>query len=150
MDLNNINVTMIIDGIAKAFADMYPNITVYMDEVEQNMSVPAAFIKIMKHTETKVNGKQRYRDNIDFLIKFIPEDTDNATYECFAALEDCENIVEYIELETGDILRGQAIEAEVVDGILNIYVTYNFFVYKYKDPDPLMGTLENIESNMKG
>ena len=148
MDLNNINITMIIDGIAKAFANMFPDITVYMDKVEQNMAVPAVFIKVNGFTETKVNGKYRYRDNIDFLIKYIPEDTNNATYECFNVLEDCSDIVEKIELETKDVLVGQGIESNVTDGILNIYVTYNFFVYKNIEQSALMGDL-TVESNAK-
>lgn len=148
MDLKDINITMIIDGIAKKFANMFPNITVYMNEVEQNMAVPAVFIKVNNFTETKVNGKYRYRDNIDFLIKYIPEDTDNATYECFNVLEDCSDIVERIELETKDVLIGQGIESNVTDGILNIYVTYNFFVYKNIEQSALMGDLI-VESNAK-
>ena len=134
-------ITDFINGIAEKCVELIPNVTIYLDEVEQNMQVPAVFIKIRNYAETKVNGKNRYRDDIEVLIKYIPSDTDNASSECFGLLEDFEDLVEFIPFDNDEIM-GKGIESNVTDGILNTYVNYSVFVYKVAEKDPLMQKLD--------
>ena len=51
------------------------------------------------------------------------------------------NILEYITLENGDLLRGYNRKAEEQNGILNYFVSYNLFVNKVREKEASMETL---------
>ncbi|MCL1831726.1 MAG: hypothetical protein FWG45_02295 [Oscillospiraceae bacterium] len=59
--------------------------------------------------------------------------------------------LEYIEVgEGGDVLRGQSMQGEYVDDVLNFYVSYDVFVeYGFGEPE-LMESLERVPIVVRG
>ena len=75
---------------------------IHCEEIKQDMTVPCFFISPLNPSIRGYPGK-RYRRENRFMIQYFPESEYDANMECMD---------------------------EIVDGILNFTVDYNFFVHK--------------------
>ncbi len=136
-----ITVNLIIEAIAAAlngeFGEEY---TVYAEEVKQGLSEPCFFISCINPSDRQLLGNANrhflaaryYREN-RFCIQYFPLEENNGRRESYDKAERLFGCLEEINAD-GDIIRGTDMNFEYTDGILSFFVSYNFFVYKTREP----------------
>ena len=136
-----ITVNLIIEAIAAAlngeFGEEY---TVYAEEVKQGLSEPCFFISCINPSDRQLMGNANrhflaaryYREN-RFCIQYFPLEENNGRRESYDKAERLFGCLEEINAD-GDIIRGTDMNFEYTDGILSFFVSYNFFVYKTREP----------------
>jgi len=133
-------INSIIESISISLdAEFGGNYTNYTESVEQGLTTPCFFIFCLNPESRQFLGRRYFREN-PICIQYFPADKDQAKEECNAVMERLFSCLEYIAVD-GDLIRGTKMKGEVVDGILNFFVNYDFFVYKSADLIP-MGALE--------
>lgn len=136
--LNNVTAGIAI-AIDQEFGDGYE---IYTDELEQDLKEPCFFIMML---DPNIERRLSVRREVDvsMSIQYFPK---KGRAECNdvaerLALYALECITPY---ESDTLIRGKDMHWEVVDGVLNFFVTYNFFVYKVENPKPLMETMTTV------
>ena len=136
-----ITVNMIIEAIAAAlngeFGEEY---TVYAEDVKQGLSEPCFFISCINPSDRQIMGNANrhflasryYREN-RFCIQYFPLEENNGRQESYDKAERLFGCLEEINAD-GDIIRGTDMNFEYTDGILSFFVSYNFFVYRTREP----------------
>lgn len=136
-----ITVNLIIEAIAAAlngeFGEEY---AVYAEEVKQGLSEPCFFISCINPSDRQLMGNANrhflaaryYREN-RFCIQYFPLEENNGRRESYDKAERLFGCLEEIGAD-GDIIRGTDMNFEYTDGILSFFVSYNFFVYRTREP----------------
>ena len=136
-----ITVNMIIEAIAAAlngeFGEEY---TVYAEDVKQGLSELCFFISCINPSDRQLMGNANrhflasryYREN-RFCIQYFPLEENNGRQESYDKAERLFGCLEEINAD-GDIIRGTDMNFEYTDGILSFFVSYNFFVYRTREP----------------
>ena len=136
-----ITVNLIIEAIATAlngeFGEEY---TVYAEDVKQGLSEPCFFISCINPSDRQIMGNANrhflasryYREN-RFCIQYFPLEENNGRQESYDKAERLFGCLEEINAD-GDIIRGTDMNFEYTDGILSFFVSYNFFVYRTREP----------------
>ena len=134
-------INSIIEGISLSlnaeFGDEYE---VYPNELPQGLKEPCFFISCIRPTSRVFLGKRYYRTHA-FCVQYFPESETGKKEECNNVSDRLFSCLEYITV-TGDLIRGTEMHGEYVDGVLNFFVNYDFFVNLKADDLPRMEELE--------
>lgn len=141
-----ITVRNITDGIVQALFDEFgEHYTFYTEDIEQNLTAPAFFVTCVEPKAEQVFGSRYRRENL-FNIVYFPKD-ENSNSEIYDVQERLFGALEYINVD-GDLVRGTGCEMRVIDGVLNVTINYDAFVYK-KNERVIMGEFECRSSAKK-
>lgn len=122
-------INSIIEAISISInSEFGDDFTIYTESVEQGLNEPCFFISCIDPTNRLFFDKRYFRKN-QFCIQYFPANKDRKKEECNDAAERLYSCLEYIAIG-GDLIRGTKMNCEIVDGILNFFVNYDFFVYK--------------------
>ena len=132
-------ITGISTALNAAFGDGYE---IYREEIKQDMKEPCFFISIINPSIREYPGK-RYRRENRFMIQYFPESEYNANAECISVAEKMLWCLEQMRTDAGAI-RGHNMNYEIIDGILNFTVDYNFFVRKTGGAEKMNRMRSNI------
>lgn len=136
-------INSIIEGISISLnAEFGDNYTTYTESVEQDLKEPCFFVFCINPTNRVFLGKRYFKTN-QMCIQYFPADKDRKKEECNAVSERLFDCLEYITV-SGDLVRGTKMNAEMVDGVLNFFVNYDFFVYKKEDTVPMEELSESV------
>lgn len=119
---------------------------IYSELVQQGLKEPCFFITVLNPAQNQVVGL-RYFVEHPFDIHYFPatlgnnEEIQDMASQLFDALE-------YITLIDCDLVRGNKMHYEKVDGVLHFFVKYNMFIKKVVESDN-METL-TVNNDMKG
>lgn len=129
-------VNKIIDGISNAiykeFGDGYD---IYTESIEQGLQEPCFSILCISPTNELFLGK-RYKRTNQFMVQYFPSSSEPYN-ECNSTMERLFDCLEYIELD-GDLIRGTGGKGQIVDGVLNYQIDYDFFTHKMTTRDDAM------------
>lgn len=110
------------DALYEKFGENY---NIYIDKLEQGFENPCFFVSLVEwYTDELIMG--RWKVHTQFNITFFPKNEDEPTDECLDAIQKIKECLHIIKLEDGTKIRGTDIEAKVIDGIVQFYVTYDF------------------------
>ena len=134
----------IITGIVKAIRAKYnkDDYKVATEQIQQSFVKPSFFIKNINQSQTQVLMGRYARDN-DFVIHYFP-DQKNKYANCHEVAESLYDALELIEVE-GKLWRGIGMSAQIEDGVLLFFVSYNTFVLKQN----LVEKMEEVNINAK-
>lgn len=125
----------VVDAIAiklnQSFGDSF---TIYTESIEQGFEEPCFFIALLEPDQTQVVGNRYHKTN-PFDIHYFG----SGNADAYATADKLMNEMEYIECINGDWLHGTKMRSRVEDGVLHFFVSYNFHIYKVKDPLDSMG-----------
>lgn len=116
----------IVEAIAAALENKYPHYEIYINKIKQGFKEPCFFIQSLNPSEKHILS-ERYLRTYDFCISFFSKEDNRNLMEMSDSLND---MLEVIELEDGDLLRGLDRHSEFIDGKLHHFVTYKVFVRK--------------------
>lgn len=122
----------IMNGISAALAAQYPDYEIYGDaDVVQDLTEPCFFINLVNLSRT-AGLSDRYRLQAEFDVAYFPETAGSYTemHRVGYALYD---VLEYITLENGALLRGDGMTHEIADGTLHFHVTFGLFLERERD-----------------
>ena len=139
-------INSIIVGISTALdAEFGERYEIFTEEIKQGLEEPCFFIACLNPTHKLFLGKRYFRQN-SFCIQYFPE-SDKKQQEC---LDVAERLTECLEIITAadTQIRGTKVKYEVIDGVLNFFINYDYFFYKVKDETPIESISTNI--NVKG
>jgi hypothetical protein len=77
-------------------------------------------------------------------VQYFPSDEQSARSECEAAAEKLFLILDQIPFDNGYI-NGTQVNSEIRDGILNFFITYDFFVNRQEAAKPVMRNLTTTQ-----
>lgn len=113
------------------------NCDIWIDKIKQGFTEPCFFIRLIKSSEKKIMDNRFIRKN-NYMISYFNDDYNEDLYEKINELHD---LLDFISLENGDLIRGIDANSEVIDGIIHFNISYNYTVIKEKEKEPLMGEL---------
>nr|DAK32197.1 MAG TPA: tail completion protein [Caudoviricetes sp.] len=120
-------INAIVEGISMAlnaeFGDTY---TIYAESVEQGLHEPCFFVACISPTKRIFLGR-RYLATHQMCVQYFPDSKDGKREECNGVAERLFNCLEYIEAAE-NLTMGTKMHAEMVDGVLNFFVNYDFFL----------------------
>ena len=132
-------------GVTRTLDNQFPDIPIRGEEIRQNLDPPNFFVKLFPVSNTREFGR-RYLRRHSFDIHYFPPDPtpgqqDDSNHQMHAMAEQLYNSMEYIEIN-GSLCRGEAMNHEIIDGVLHFFVDYNFHVMRVAPTGPVMQTLE--------
>lgn len=127
----------VIEAIAGKLAEKY-DYDVHVEEMPQDFEEPCFFIKLVNSDEDQLIDNRYYRKNA-FDVAYFNDGNNKDLYKKANELTD---ILEYVKLENGNLLRGLGRKSEVVDGVLHFIVSYDYTVLKPREKQALMEKLK--------
>lgn len=136
-------VNCIVHGISRAlneeFGDDYE---IHMEEIRQDLKEPCFLINCLEPSIKEYPGKRYLRRN-PFCIQYFPCSQEEQK-ECNDVAERMLWKLECIRTEDGE-LRGTDMKYQVIDGVMNFFVSYSFFVRQDKTED----SMEMLETKIE-
>lgn len=127
----------VIEAIAGKFAEKY-DYDVHVEKMPQDFKEPCFFIKLVNSDEDQLIDNRYYRKNA-FDVAYFNDGNNKDLYKKANELTD---ILEYVKLENGNLLRGTGRKSEIVDGVLHFIVSYDYTVLKPREKQALMEELK--------
>lgn len=135
-------ISAISNAIYLEFGDEYE---IYTQDVKQGLQEPCFSIFCINPSIRQFFDK-RYKTTNLFNILYFPQN-ENVEEEINDVSERLFDCLEYIN-DKNDMLRGTNMNAQVIDGVLNFFVNYDFFVKKTVVNDS-MEEFDNITKGVK-
>ncbi|MDE7322781.1 MAG: hypothetical protein K2N73_08575 [Lachnospiraceae bacterium] len=130
-------INSIIESVSTSLsAEFGDGFTIYTELLEQGFDRPCFFVFCSSAANQLIHGNRYFREN-RFCIRYVPSDKEQENKECNAAAERLYCCLEYITV-SGKKVRGTKMKCEAADGVLNFYVNFDLFVYREKEPVPVM------------
>lgn len=135
----------IVNAISLKLSESFEGTDVHVNELEQGFEEPCFFIDLLNPSEKQIIGN-RYLRRYLFDIAYFPKN--KSQVEIFDVLDKMHDVLEYIKLEDGTLVRGLNSNSTEEDNVLHYFVTYEMFIYKVigSSNNAKMG---NIELNIK-
>ncbi len=136
-----------LKGISGTIIKAFPDMKIYVNEIQQGFKEPCFFIKMLKLDEKQIIG-ERYFRRYFFDIRYHP-DKHKKSQNIWGIADKLQDLLEMITTPEQHLLRGTDRNAEVEDDVLHYFVSYNMFVIKPKNQEEYMENL-SMEQNTKG
>ena len=142
-------INLIIEAVSIALREEFgESYEIYMKETEQGLKGPCFFISCRNSTNELLRGQKYFRRN-QFCIQYFPG-SGEIQQECNDTAERMWQCLEYVTADGGNgPIKGTKMNYEVIDGVLNFSVNYDYFVYRRKEEAPTMGGLTS-DTTAKG
>ena len=121
-----ISTNIILDGITLALRSAFPDSHIEVNAIKQGLN-PPAFIVLMVSNEYETYPNSRQKRLPRFDIIYFPT---ARREECYEMADKLVEVLDVIELPSGDKLRGSDVSIEISEDVLHVLISYNHFVYK--------------------
>ena len=125
-------VNEMLDAITKqldsTFGDSY---RYYVENVEQDLQKPCFTVDMLEPRERSINYN-RYRRTMPIVVHYFNAEKDTNKKDSYAMAERLVECLEYLNFK-GTLLRGENISWQIVDGVLQMFMTYRFDTIKQVD-----------------
>ena len=134
-------VNEMLKGISKQLYDTFgADYKYYVENVEQKLTKPCFTIDAIIPLQ-RSRSRVLYDRTIPVVVHYFTGDTENTKKDCY---EKAELIVEALEFVPfhGSLLRGENISWQIIDDVLQVFVTYKFITRKITSNEDNMDVLE--------
>lgn len=121
------------------FGDSYKY---YVENVEQNLTKPCFTIDTIIPLQ-RSKSPVLYDRTMPMVIHYFSEDKKDTKTDCYAKAEQIVECLEYLPFQN-TILRGENISWQIVDEVLQVFITYRFTTAKVIENDN-MAILEETQ-----
>lgn len=119
----------------------------YVEDVKQNLTTPAFTVDVLIPTE-RSRSPRLYDRAMPLVIHYFSDSKTNLKKDCYNMAERILECLEYLPYQN-TMLRGEDISWQIVDDVLQIFVTYRFRTIMSKETEDnmeeILGTI--IRSN---
>lgn len=141
----------IIGGIGKALKNEFEEeYMIYTEGIPQDFKEPCFFIMSIRAAERQFLNR-RYKFNQSFVVQYFPKSKKTPNEEMYKIASRATGALERIEqlgTEESTILRGVDRSYRIIDGVLNLFVDYNFFAY-LEIPEEAFMEILNVNYQIK-
>lgn len=123
-----------IDSVTIALHNQFGNdYKYYVEEMEQNAKKPCFVVGVLNPMIRSTNAR-RYVRTCPMVLHYFTEkeNTLDAKKDCFGISEQLWQTLEYLTVNDC-VLRGESISWELVDGVLEFFITYSYPIYKVSE-----------------
>lgn len=115
----------------------------YVENVEQNLTTPCFTIDLLIPME-RSRSPQLYDRTMPLVIHYFSDSKTNLKRDCYNMAERVLECLEYLPYQN-TMIRGEDISWQIVDNVLQIFITYKFRTVMSKETeDNMEDILENI------
>jgi hypothetical protein len=135
-------VNSLLNAVTKQLGKTFgTNYRYYVENVEQNLTKPCFTIDTLIPLQ-RSRSPILYDRTIPLVVHYFSDSKTNLKQDCYSMAERVLECLEYIPYET-TMLRGEDISWQIVDDVLQIFVTYKFRTVMSKE------TEDNMEEILK-
>ena len=109
----------------------------YVENVEQNLTKPCFTIDVLMPME-RSKSPVLYDRTMPLVVHYFSDSKTNLKQDCYSMAERVLECLEYLPYQNS-ILRGENISWQIVEGVLQIFITYRFTTVMSKE------TVDNME-----
>ena len=119
----------------------------YIEDVDQHLTKPCFTIDTVIPLQ-RSKSPLLYERTMPIVIHYFTDDKKDTKKDCYAKAEQLVECLEYLPFEN-TILRGEDISWQIVDEVLQVFVTYRFTTIKVdNNTDPMENLVEtNVSHN---
>lgn len=117
----------------------------YVEDVKQNLTLPAFTTDVLMPLG-RSRSPRLYDRTMPLVIHYFSDDKKNLKRDCYNIAEQVLECVEYLPYQN-TMLRGEDISWQIVDGVLQIFVTYKFRTVMSKETEDNMDDI--LETNTR-
>lgn len=118
-------VNSLLNAVTKQLGKTFgTNYRYYVENVEQNLTRPCFTIDTLTPLQ-RSRSPILYDRTIPLVVHYFSDSKTNLKQDCYSMAERVLECLEYIPYET-TMLRGEDISWQIVDDVLQIFITYKF------------------------
>jgi hypothetical protein len=134
----------IVVGISKKLGELFPTYQVNTDkDVKQGLTPPSFYIQYLKGDVKPGAIMKVFRSTNRFVIVYFPQN-EGSRIECLTVAEKLKYELRDITLPDGKHTRGTDIDFDVNDGVLHLFVRYNYNEVDLSHEDEMDGVETTI------
>lgn len=111
----------------------------YVENVEQNLTKPCFTIDVLMPME-RSKSPVLYDRTMPLVVHYFSDSKTNLKQDCYSMAERVLECLEYLPYQNS-ILRGENISWQIVEDVLQIFITYRFTTVMSKETADNMGEL---------
>ena len=135
-------VNEMLKGISNQLYDVFGSgYTYYVENVEQKLSKPCFTIDSIIPLQ-RSKSRVLYDRTIPVVVHYFTGDKENTKKDCYQKAELIVEALEFVPFH-GSLIRGENISYQIVDDVLQVFVTYRFTTRKITSNEDNMDTLES-------
>lgn len=128
---------MITDGIINKLDEYFPEYDISDEKTEQGFTEPCFFVQRLPDRRTDEVGHS-YKNTSDYDIHyFLDPDTEDLNQKYEKMGKNLYQILKYITLKNGRMIRGIQMWYEIQDSVLHFYVTYICYLREVRETDKM-------------
>lgn len=131
-------VNSLLNAVTKQLGTTFgTNYKYYVENVEQNLTKPCFTIDVLMSME-RSKSPTLYDRTMPLVVHYFSDSKTNLKQDCYSMAERVLECLEYLPYQQS-ILRGENISWQIVEDVLQIFITYRFTTVMSKE------TAENME-----
>lgn len=132
----------ILDAVTTQLGKTFgTNYKYYVENVEQKLSKPCFTIDMVLPLQ-RSRSPVLYDRTMPVVIHYFASDKKDTKKECYGIAEQLNEALEYLPFK-GSLLRGEDMSWQIVEDVLQLFVTYRFMTRKVTDEEIGMADLKS-------
>lgn len=133
----NKTLTAVTKQLGKTFGNSYHY---YVETVEQGLTTPCFTVDVLIPL-MRSKSPILYDRTMPIVLHYFSDSKNNIKQDCYIKAEQIVEALEYLPFE-GTILRGEDISWNIVDDVLQVFISYKYTTKKVKPEEDAMETVE--------
>ena len=117
----------------------------YVEDVEQGLTKPC-FVTIPLLQLMRSRSPILYNRTFPLVVHYFSDSIKDTKKDCYAKAEEIVECLEYLPFE-GGLIRGEDISWQIVDDVLQVFITYKAITKRVVEQELEFETLENAISH---
>ena len=135
-------VNKILNAVTKQLGKTFGNTYhYYVEDVEQGLNTPCFTIDVLIPL-MRSKSPVLYDRTMPIVLHYFSDSKANIKQDCYEKAEQIAEALEYLPFE-GTILRGEDISWNIVDDVLQVFISYEYTTKKVKPEEDAMETVES-------
>lgn len=137
-------VNKILNAVTKQLGTTFgKNYRYYVEDVEQGLTKPCFTVDLLIPLQ-RSKSPVLYDRTMPLVIHYFSDSENNIKQDCYSMAEQTVECLEYLPFES-TLLRGENISWQIVDDVLQVFVTYKFTTKKDVDyGEPMKDVTETV------
>ena len=111
----------------------------YVENVEQGIVKPCFTIDMVNPME-RSKGPRLYERTMPLVVHYFSDNKSNLKHDCYSTAERVLEYLEYVPFNNS-VIRGEDIDWQIIDDVLQIFITYKFTTVMSKETEDNMDEL---------
>lgn len=136
--------TAVTKQLGKTFGTSY---RYYVEDVEQGLLKPCFTVDTLLPLQ-RSRSKILYDRTMPLVIHYFSDSKNNLKNDCYSMSEQIVECLEYLPFKD-TLLRGEDISYQIIDDVLQVFITYKFMTVKVTDEEIGMGDMTDTVSHIQ-